>query len=124
MPQYKRVYKGVDSQLSDDWADYWEREAMLLEDLKQEKRVLLHRTFKANRQNDLIVNNVKFSVHKPKMIRDQAVHKYEQVFDRMAPTMLKVIPRSEKLVIDYKQIERDLGLNCPRTPLEYRGTSV
>ena len=126
MPKFQRVYKGVDDKLSDDWADYWEREAGFMADLADEKRMLLARTFQANRVHDLVVNNCKFSVHKPKMIRDQAVNKWQTLFDTIAPTKLKITPavaEKQELVIDYKQIERDLGLDCPRTPITYRGNN-
>ena len=126
MPKFQRIYKGVDDKLSNDWADYWEREAGFMADLADEKRMLLARTFQANRVHDLVVNNCKFSVHKPKMIRDQAVNKWQLKYDKMAPTVAKITPpqpEKRELVIDYAQIERDLGLDCPRTPITYRGNN-
>ena len=120
-----RKYYGVDEQLSDDWAEYWENEAMQLEELAERKKLLLARTNQSDRVMSLLVSNVRFSVHKPKIIKDLAERAYMRRFDRMPPiieTVVPMVPEHTDRKIDYKQIRHELGLNCPLTQIEYKGT--
>ena len=120
-PKFTRSYAGIDDNLSEDWAVYWDLEAKKMRELEAMKQLLLQRTFTANRVNNLIVENCKFAVIKPKMIKDDAVLLWERTFDQMAPTIEKLIPEVVKIIINYEQVENDLGLNCPRTKITYRG---
>ena len=118
----QRVYLGTDENLSDDWADYWQKEKDMLAELAAWKDVLLQRTYQSNRQRQLIVNNVRFAVVKPKLMRKEAQYLYEKTFEDFVPTYEERIPEIIKVKIDWEKVQERLGDDCPMTKEHYRGT--